>query len=127
MTFDHDFGYSSPYFYSLLKKREEEKENELAKIVIKRRAFLPVVIWKSRFQKVIIVKLDSKNKIKSTKWTFVFLWPSIAFEVKLCFKKHLSLYNITIHIKFDKIIYIYSRRSWFFNTKVTFNDLWGHS
>jgi hypothetical protein len=28
MTFDNDFGYSFPLFSSLLKKREEEKENE---------------------------------------------------------------------------------------------------
>jgi hypothetical protein len=34
MNFDHDFGYSFPLSSSLLKKREEEKENELAKIVI---------------------------------------------------------------------------------------------
>ena len=32
MTFDHDFGYSFPLFPSLLKKREEEKYNELVKI-----------------------------------------------------------------------------------------------
>ena len=40
MTFDHDFGYSIPLFSSLLKKSEEEKENEIAKIVIKSHAFL---------------------------------------------------------------------------------------
>ena len=40
ITFDHDFGYSIPLFSSLLKKREEEKENELAKIVIKSHALL---------------------------------------------------------------------------------------
>ena len=40
MTFDHDFGYSFPLFYSPLKKVEEEKENELEKIVIKDHAFL---------------------------------------------------------------------------------------
>ena len=40
MTFDQDFGYSFPIFSSLLKKREEEKENELGKIVIKDHAFL---------------------------------------------------------------------------------------
>ena len=40
MTFDHDIGYSFPNFSSLLKKqREEEKENELAKSVIKTHAF----------------------------------------------------------------------------------------
>ena len=39
MTFDHDFGYSFPLFSSPLRKREEEKENELAKIVIKSLAF----------------------------------------------------------------------------------------
>ena len=32
--FYHDFGYSFPLFSSLLKKSEEEKENELAKIMI---------------------------------------------------------------------------------------------
>ena len=31
MTFDHEFGYSYPLFSSLLKKREEEKENEKQK------------------------------------------------------------------------------------------------
>ena len=42
MTFDHEFSYSYPLFSSLLKrKREEEKENELAKIVIKSHAFQP--------------------------------------------------------------------------------------
>ena len=40
MTFDHDFGYSFQRFSSLLKKSEEEKENELAKILIKSHAFL---------------------------------------------------------------------------------------
>ena len=40
VTFDHDSGYSFPLFSSLLKNREEEKENELAKIVIKSHAFL---------------------------------------------------------------------------------------
>jgi hypothetical protein len=41
MTLDHDFGYYFPLFSSLLKKGEEEKENELAKIVIKSHAFYP--------------------------------------------------------------------------------------
>ena len=41
MTFDHDFGYSFPLFSSLLKKREEKKKNEIAKIVIKSHAFQP--------------------------------------------------------------------------------------
>jgi hypothetical protein len=41
MTFDHDFGDSYPLFSSLLKKeREEVKENELAKMVIKCHVFL---------------------------------------------------------------------------------------
>jgi hypothetical protein len=40
MTFDHGIGYSFALFFSLLKKREEEKENKLAKIVIKSHAFL---------------------------------------------------------------------------------------
>ena len=40
MTFDHDFGYSFPLFSSLLKKGGEEKENEVAKIVIKSHVFL---------------------------------------------------------------------------------------
>ena len=40
MTFDHDFGYFSPPFSYLIKKRQEEKENELAKIVIKGHVFL---------------------------------------------------------------------------------------
>ena len=39
MTFDHDFDYSFPLLSSLL-NREEEKENELAKIVIKGYDFL---------------------------------------------------------------------------------------
>ena len=40
MTFDHNFGYSFPIFFYLLKQDEEEKENEFAKIVIKGHAFL---------------------------------------------------------------------------------------
>ena len=40
MTLDHDFGYSFPLFPFLLKKKEEEKENEVTKIVIKSHAFL---------------------------------------------------------------------------------------
>ena len=40
MTFDHDFGYSFPFSQPSLNKREEEKENEFAKIVIKGHAFL---------------------------------------------------------------------------------------
>ena len=42
ITFDHDFGYSliSPFLFPPKKKREEQQENELAKIVIKGHAFL---------------------------------------------------------------------------------------
>ena len=40
MTFDKDFGYFFPLFFSLLKKREEEKKNLLVKIVSKSHAFL---------------------------------------------------------------------------------------
>ena len=39
MTFDHDFGYFSPFLFPP-KKRKEEKENEVAKIMIKSHAFL---------------------------------------------------------------------------------------
>ena len=40
MNFEHDFGNSFPLFSSFLKKnREEEKENDLAKILIKIHAF----------------------------------------------------------------------------------------
>ena len=39
MAFDHDFAYSYPLFSSLLKKREKEKEDELAKILIKGHVF----------------------------------------------------------------------------------------
>ena len=39
MNFDHDIGYSFPLFSSLLQKREEKKENELEKIMIKTYAF----------------------------------------------------------------------------------------
>ena len=46
MTFDHDFGYSFPRLSSLLKKREEEKENEVANIVIKSHAFLLDILFK---------------------------------------------------------------------------------
>jgi hypothetical protein len=40
ITFPQDFGYSFPFFSSLLIKEGREKENEVAKIVIKRHAFL---------------------------------------------------------------------------------------
>ena len=40
MTFDHESGYSFPRFSSLQKKREEEKENEVANTVIISHAFL---------------------------------------------------------------------------------------
>ena len=40
MTFDHDFSYYILLFSSLLKKEGREKENEVAKIVIKSHAFL---------------------------------------------------------------------------------------
>jgi hypothetical protein len=40
MTFDHDFVYSFTIFSTLIKKGEEEKEYEVAKIVIKGHAFL---------------------------------------------------------------------------------------
>ena len=40
MTFDQDFIYSFPLFSFLLKKEEREKENEVAKIVMKSHAFL---------------------------------------------------------------------------------------
>ena len=39
MTFDHDIGYFSPPFFFPSEKRKEEKENELAKIVIKSNSF----------------------------------------------------------------------------------------
>ena len=38
MTFDHDFAYS--FLFPPKKKREEEKENEVAKIGIRSHAFL---------------------------------------------------------------------------------------
>ena len=41
MTFDHKFGYPFPLFFFLKNKREEEKENEIVKIVFKSHAFLP--------------------------------------------------------------------------------------
>ena len=40
MPFDHDFGYFSPFSLPSYKKREDEKENEIAKIVIKSLAIL---------------------------------------------------------------------------------------
>ena len=40
MTFDHDFGYSLPLFFTLLKNGGEEKQDELAKFVIKGNTFL---------------------------------------------------------------------------------------
>ena len=42
MTFDHDFVFYPPplFLFPIKKKREEEKENKLAKIVIKGHAFL---------------------------------------------------------------------------------------
>ena len=40
MAFDQNFFYSFPLFSSLLKKEGREKENEVAKIVIKSHAFL---------------------------------------------------------------------------------------
>ena len=40
MSFDHDFVILFPFFLPSLKKREEKKENELAKIVIKGPAIL---------------------------------------------------------------------------------------
>jgi hypothetical protein len=41
MTFEHDFGYYSfPLFSSLLKKEGRKKGECIAKIVIKRHAFL---------------------------------------------------------------------------------------
>ena len=49
MTFDYDFECSFPLFSSLLKKREEEKYNQLAKIVIKSHAFQPVADQTERY------------------------------------------------------------------------------
>ena len=40
MTFDHDFCYFILLFTSLLKKEGREKENDVAKIVIKSHTFL---------------------------------------------------------------------------------------
>ena len=40
MTFDHDFSYFILLFSSLLKKEGREKENDVAKIVIKSHTFL---------------------------------------------------------------------------------------
>ena len=40
MTFDHDFCYFILLFSSLLKKEGRERENEVAKIVIKSHTFL---------------------------------------------------------------------------------------
>ena len=50
MTFDHDFGYSFPLFSSLFKKGEEEKENEVAKIVIKSHA-VPLDLEEKEFKR----------------------------------------------------------------------------
>ena len=59
MNFDHDFGYSFLTFSYLLKKREEEKENELAKIVIKVHAFL--LDLKKKFPCSIVSTVDLPN------------------------------------------------------------------
>ena len=67
MTFDHDFAYSFPLFSSLLKKREEEKENELAKIVIKGHAFL---LDHSKYSKLLILVLYWYFSLKQI-WYFV--------------------------------------------------------
>ena len=54
MTFDH-FVYSFPLFSSLLKKGEEEKENELAKMVIK-----------GKFTNIILYLYHHDNKLNLT-------------------------------------------------------------
>ena len=55
LTFDHDFGYPFPLFSSLLKNREEEKENKVAKIVIKSHVFLlDQIKWCSKLGKFYI-------------------------------------------------------------------------
>ena len=45
MTFDHDFCYFILLFSSLLKKEGKEKENDVAKIVIKSHTFLFHLIY----------------------------------------------------------------------------------
>ena len=62
MTFDHDFGYHFPFFSSLLKKREEEKENELAKLLIKSHAFQLGLIRNSKGKLIAIVVWENKYK-----------------------------------------------------------------
>ena len=71
MTFDHDFGYYFPLFSSLLKKREEEKENELEKIVNKGHAFL-LDLWlmiknhgKKKERQMIVITIEKIIKKRS--------------------------------------------------------------
>ena len=64
MNFAHNFGNYFPLFSSLLKKREEEKKNELAKSMIKSHAFQPspnyeISSIKNSILKSIIINLNS--------------------------------------------------------------------
>ena len=80
MTFDHDFGYSFPLFSSLREKEGREKENEVAKILIKSHAFL-LDRFKSATNKIGALKIR-KNV------------GSLNFSFQYCNKK----YSFTIHI-----------------------------
>ena len=56
MTFDYNFGYYFPLFSSFLKKEGRENENKVAKIVIKRHAFLLDLINSSAFSSGLVSK-----------------------------------------------------------------------
>ena len=64
MTFDHDFGSSFSLFSSLLKNREKEKDNELAKIVIKSHPFLLDPIYLCLYRYIyLLICLSMKRKL----------------------------------------------------------------
>ena len=55
MTYDHDFGYLILFFSSLLKKEAREKENEVAKIVMKSHTFLFHPSWVALIYRGVII------------------------------------------------------------------------
>jgi hypothetical protein len=88
MTENHDFGYSFPFFSSLLKKEGRRKGEWIAKIGIKNHAFLidqiPEFSWfsKSNSQAPFYPSSMLKNSAKLTIFYTFSLWPPIVIKFR---------------------------------------------
>ena len=107
MIFDHDFGYSFPLFSSLLKIQGREKENKVAKIVIKRYAFLLNLINSSTFSSGTVSKRPGSAGLNVTdpnpclKAFMLLLKPLISYMTHFIFIGKLNLYFFIVFLNTD--------------------------